>query len=223
MLERKSDMEKKAMSACNPTFGRPLHGQDKPNPRKIWAALMSGEHHGHGPRHFRGPGGPDFGFGPPRGPYGRGGRRARRGDIRLAALLLLAEEPRNGYAIMQELEQRTQGLWRPSPGSVYPALSQLEDEGLINSSERDGGRVFEITDTGREHLAHRPADAPVPWEQVGEGVAAESLALFGQARQLAAAIMQIAQAGSPAQAEQAKAVLDEARRSIYRILADGDQ
>ena len=76
---------------------------------------------------------PFGGFGPG-GPRGRG-RKARRGDIRTAALLLLAEEPRNGYQIMQEVEERSEGVWRPSPGSVYPALQQLEDEGLIRSEE----------------------------------------------------------------------------------------
>ena len=83
---------------------------------------------------------PVRGFGPG-GPRGRG-RKARRGDIRTAALLLLAEEPRNGYQIMQEVEERSDGVWRPSPGSVYPALAQLEDEGLIRSEETDGRKLF---------------------------------------------------------------------------------
>ncbi len=91
------------------------------------------------PRQRGGPWGePQFGFGGPRGGFrGRHGK-ARRGDIRTAILLLLAEEPRNGYSIMQELEERSDGVWRPSPGSVYPALSQLEDEALIRSAEREG-------------------------------------------------------------------------------------
>jgi DNA-binding PadR family transcriptional regulator len=142
--------------------------------------------------------------------------------VRLAALLLLAEEPRNGYAIMQELEQRSDGMWRPSPGSVYPALSQLEDEGLIRSREGEGGRVFELTEAGRAQVAERPEDAPAPWDTVGQGVPASARALFGQMRQLGAAVFQVAQAGSTAQAEQAANVLDQARRSIYRILADGE-
>ena len=77
------------------------------------------------------------------------GRKARRGDIRTAALLLLAEEPRNGYQIMQEVEERSGGVWSPSPGSVYPALAQLEDEGLIRSEEIDGRKLFALTDAGR--------------------------------------------------------------------------
>src|SRR6202011_2396696 len=108
-------------------------------------------------------GGPgDFpfeGFFPGRGPFGRG-RKARRGDIRTAALLLLAEEPRNGYQIMQEVEERSDGEWRPSPGSVYPALSQLEDEGLIRTEVLDGRKLFALTDAGRKLLEERGSDTP---------------------------------------------------------------
>src|SRR6202035_4023050 len=117
---------------------------------------------GHGPEargELGGAFGPGpFGFGRGGGPGGGGprgrGRRARRGDIRTASLLLLAEEPRNGYQIMQEVQERSDGVWRPSPGSVYPALQQLEDEGLIRSSESGGGtgKVFELTEAGRAHV-----------------------------------------------------------------------
>src|SRR5271168_4899269 len=94
----------------------------------------------YGPRGEFGGSGRGFGFG---GGPGRGrGRRARRGDIRMAALLLLAEEPRNGYQIMQEVQERSGGVWSPSPGSVYPALQQLEDEGLIRTQEDDGRKLF---------------------------------------------------------------------------------
>src|SRR3982751_4938359 len=103
---------------------------------------------GRGPGFGRGGGG--FG-GPPAPPHrgGRGGRRARRGDIRSAILLLLAEEPRNGYGLMQELEERSGGVWRPSPGSVYPALAQLEDEELVQTEQAGGGRVFSLTAKGK--------------------------------------------------------------------------
>ena len=101
--------------------------------------------HGHGP-HFDPRA---FWHGPWRGMGfgGPGGRRsrARRGDVRAAILLLLAEEPRNGYGLMQEIEHRSEGAWRPSPGSVYPALAQLEDEGLIASDERAGARTSSPT------------------------------------------------------------------------------
>src|SRR5690349_24054478 len=108
--------------------------------------------------------GPPFGFGGPAFRFRIDGPRARRGDIRTAALLLLAEEPRNGYQIMQEVEERSGGVWRPSPGSVYPALSQLEDEGLIHTQDEDGRRVFAITDAGREVVAARGEDRLAPWE-----------------------------------------------------------
>ena len=97
-----------------------------------------------------------WGGGPPFGPGGfRRGRKARRGDVRTAALLLLAEEPRNGYQIMQELEERSGGAWRPSAGSIYPALQLLEDEGLIRSEEVDGRKLLHLTDAGRRALEER--------------------------------------------------------------------
>src|SRR5947209_2954253 len=114
-------------------------------------------------RHGHGPGGPPFGAGPGFGPRGGRGRRRRRGDVRAGLLLLLAEEPRNGYQLMQAIEERSGGHWRPSPGAVYPSLAQLEDEGLIRSTESEGARRFEITEAGREHLATR-TDEPDPSE-----------------------------------------------------------
>src|SRR5262245_4280689 len=97
-----------------------------------------------------GPFGPDFGFGP-RGPHGpgRGRRRMRRGDVRAAILVLLNEEPRNGYQLMQEIEERSDGNWRPSPGSVYPAIQQLEDEGLVAASTEGEGKQLELTKSGK--------------------------------------------------------------------------
>jgi DNA-binding PadR family transcriptional regulator len=175
--------------------------------------------HGFGPG---GPGGPG-GFGPtwfgPGGPRGPRGGRRRRGDARLAALLLLAEEPRNGYEVMQEIEQRSGGVWRASPGSVYPALSQLEDEGLIRSEERDGRRVFVITDAGREQLAERPDDAPAPWETANDELGDGARALWAQFKQIAVAVTQVTQAGDADQIGKAGEVLGEARRALYLILA----
>ena len=74
--------------------------------------------------------------------------------------MLLADEPRNGYQLMQAIEERTGGRWRPSPGSVYPTLAQLEDEGLIQATERDANKLFELTDAGRAHIAAHHADTP---------------------------------------------------------------
>ena len=166
--------------------------------------------------------GPGFGFGGPRG-FGRHGGKARRGDIRTAALLLLAEEPRNGYAIMQEIEERSNGVWRPSPGSVYPALAQLEDEGLIRSEESDGRKRFAITDAGREQIANRPEGAPAPWDTLADGVSRDVQELFGLMRQVGMAGVQLVQTATEKQLAEAKQVLTETRRAIYRILADGDE
>lgn len=183
--------------------------------------------HGRGPggrcRSF-GPGGPEFagmGFGGPRG-RGRGrGGRARRGDFRTAALLLLAEEPRNGYQLMQEVQERSGGLWSPSPGSVYPALSQLEDEGLIRSEEQDGRRVYAITDAGRAAVEERGEGRQAPWEEVGGDVSEGVQQLGRLMRELAGAFVQVMKTGSESQISKAQEVLDGARRDLYRILADG--
>ena len=181
---------------------------------------------GPGPRHrhhrhrgFGGEGVGGFGFGP--GPRGRG-RKARRGDIRTAALLLLAEEPRNGYQIMQEVEERSDGVWRPSPGSVYPALQQLEDEGLIRSQESDGRKLYALTDAGRERVQERPDDATAPWEQMSGDVSSEQHELGALMRQVAFAFAQVIRTGSKPQLAKARDVLDAARRDLYRILADGE-
>src|ERR1700680_5310925 len=131
--------------------------------------------HGFGPGPFG-----DFGGGP-FGGVGRcpraGGRKARRADIRTASLLLLAEEPRNGYQIMQEVEERSDGVWRPSPGSVYPALQQLEDEGLIRSEEADGRKLFALTDAGRAFVKERGTDKAAPWEEVSGAVSNKAFGL----------------------------------------------
>jgi DNA-binding PadR family transcriptional regulator len=160
------------------------------------------------------------------GHRGRRGGRARRGDVRLALLRLLAEEPRNGYQLMQTIEERSDGRWRPSPGSVYPTLAQLEDEGLIRSSESDGSRRFEITDAGREHLETR-ADEPAPWDPAdgeGEDVLTQLAPLVVQ---IGKAAWEVASVGDQRQRERAIQLLAETRRALYRILAeetgDGDE
>jgi DNA-binding PadR family transcriptional regulator len=155
-------------------------------------------------------GGPMFG--------GRG--RRRRGDVRMALLMLLAEEPRNGYQLMQEIEERSAGSWRPSPGSVYPILSQLEDEGLIRGVDRDGAKLFEITDAGRAQVADRDNPTP-PWES--EDDLAPVGDLKRQIKAVAAAAAQLMHVGDERQIRKALETLIEARRSLYRILADEDE
>jgi DNA-binding PadR family transcriptional regulator len=178
--------------------------------------------HGFGPgHHMRGEFGPGFGpgFGG-RGPRGRG-RKARRGDIRTAALLLLAEEPRNGYQIMQEVEERSEGVWSPSPGSVYPALAQLEDEGLIRTDESEGRKLFAITDAGRKAVEERGADKRAPWEQMSDEYSPIAHQLGKLIREVVFAFQQVVRTGSEEQMNATRQVLVAARRDLYRILADG--
>ncbi|HEX3518291.1 MAG TPA: PadR family transcriptional regulator [Solirubrobacteraceae bacterium] len=175
-------------------------------------------HIAHGPRGEFG-GGP-FGFGGG-GPRGRG-RKARRGDIRTAALLLLSEEPRNGYQIMQEVQERSGGVWRASPGSVYPALQQLEDEGLIRSQESDGRKLYVLTDAGRELVAERDKDKPAPWDQMSGDVSERAHGLGKLMREVANAFAQVIRTGSEEQIASAQKVLAGTRRDLYRILADGE-
>jgi DNA-binding PadR family transcriptional regulator len=187
-----------------------------------------GHRHRHGPRGGGGFGGGPFGgFGPGFGAGGLGsprgrGRKARRGDIRTAALLLLNEEPRNGYQIMQEVQERSDGVWRPSPGSTYPALQQMEDEGLIRARELDGRKLFELTDAGREYVKERGEDKPAPWEQMSGDVSEEAHELGRLIREVASAFTQVVKTGSEAQMGEARKVLTRTRKDLYRILADGD-
>jgi len=153
------------------------------------------------------------------GPHRRGPGRARRGDVRLALLRLLGESPRNGYQLIQAIEERSEGLWRPSPGSVYPTLAQLEDEGLIRSTEIEGARLFEITEVGREHLDSR-ADEPAPWEPSADDAENPLTELAPLVIQIGKAAFQVASVGDRDQREQARALLADTRRALYRILAE---
>jgi DNA-binding PadR family transcriptional regulator len=127
----------------------------------------------------------------------------------------------HGYQVIQELAERSGGAWTPSPGSVYPALQLLQDQGLVIASEADGKRVFELTASGREEAAKR-GDAPLPWEAAAHGARGG----FSQMRELVgqvfAATKQVASAGSEAQIERAAEVLKTARRELYRILAEDE-
>ncbi len=171
---------------------------------------------GHGPPFGGGrfPGGPPFGYA-----FFRRAARARRGDVRAAILVLLAEQPRNGYQLMQEIEQRSEGAWKPSPGAMYPALQQLEDEGLVRvEAHASGGRVFHLTAEGKRQ-AEGQTRGPAPWEgaPTEERDAAELREIL---HQVALATMQVAEAGAPSQLGEARKILVAARRSIYRVLAE---
>ncbi|MFE6974740.1 PadR family transcriptional regulator [Streptomyces sp. NPDC057682] len=203
---------------------------------------MHAHDHGHG--HGRGPCGPGrheqgdfegrraaFGqFGPPfgggpfgGGPFGGRGRgggrgRARRGDVRASILALLKDRPMHGYEMIQEIGERSGGAWRPSPGSVYPTLQMLEDEGLIVSESEGGKKLFTLTEAGRTEAESGPN---APWEEAGRGVDWESL---NEVRQAGFGMMeafgQVWKTGSAEQREKALSVINDARRKLYLILAD---
>jgi DNA-binding PadR family transcriptional regulator len=156
----------------------------------------------------------------PGGPPGASRAKAGRGDVRAAILALLQEGPRTGYQIMSEIEERSGGAWRPSPGAVYPALAQLADEGLIVGEESGGRRVFSLTEAGRDYVEQNPQMARGAWESRAQQEAWELPGLFAEAARLGAGIVQIAHAGSPGQVQAAERLLEETRRRLYRIMAD---
>lgn len=147
----------------------------------------------------------------------RVGTRMGRGDVRTAVLALLAEQPMHGYQIIHEIEQRSGGVWKPSPGSVYPTLQLLADEGLIRAEESGGRKTYSLTDEGRA-VADAAGDS-APWEASGVKDASRATALPKAGIDLAQAAAQVSRTGSREQVEQAVAVLEEARRRLYSILA----
>jgi len=175
--------------------------------------------------------GPGFGgpgFGPAFGTSRRGRRPGRRGDVRAAVLLLLNEEPLHGYQLIQQIGERSNGAWTPSPGSVYPVLSQLEDEGLITIERVDGRKTASLTDTGRAHVEEHLEEFGSPWDdaqaQPDFAALADERRAFGQSlKSFAHAWRQVAMAGTPAQRARALKIVDDARRSLYAILAEVDE
>lgn len=146
---------------------------------------------------------------------------ARRGDIRVAILAVLADQPMHGYQVIGELEARSGGRWRPSAGSIYPTLAQLEDEGLVRSEQVDGRRVYSLTDEGRTETERLAGAGRTPWE--GDDGAADPTAELGAlVAQVAAATMQVGQVGSPGSIDAAREILADARRRLYRLLADDE-
>lgn len=182
-------------------------------------------HGGHGHERGRpafGPFGPSFGGGPPFGGRGRGGPRgrARRGDVRASILALLKDRPMHGYEMIQEIAERSGGTWKPSPGSVYPTLQLLEDEGLISSASEGGKKLFSLTEAG---TAEAEAGSEAPWEEAGRGVDREAMhEARTAAGSLAAAFQQVWATGTPEQHEKALGVVNDARKKLYLILADED-
>lgn len=148
-----------------------------------------------------------------------GPTRMARGDVRTAVLSLLAEGPMHGYQIIHEIEERSGGTWKPSAGSVYPTLQLLADEGLITAEERGGRKTYSLTEAGQE-TADAAAEEPAPWEASGSRTSFKHSALAKSGADLAGAAAQVARTGTPDQIEKAAAVLDDARRKLYAILAD---
>ncbi len=177
-------------------------------------------HHKHESRHSGHRGHPEFARS--RGPRygrGRGGPRARRGDVRAAVLGLLAERPMHGYEMIKEIEERTQGVWTPSAGSIYPMLQLLEEEGLIQGEESDGKRRFTLTETGSAEQEAK-AGEETPWDAVRAGAAPEAIHLGDSLRKLNHAIGQVFHAADEGQQKRVRELLDESRRKIYAILAE---
>jgi DNA-binding PadR family transcriptional regulator len=196
-----------------------------------------------GPGADFGPAGPGAGFGPgdrggPRGfgqgPFGhlggrgqrrrsRQGRRGARGDVRAAILLLLTEEPMHGYQLIQQMAERSSGVWRPSPGSVYPTLSQLADEGLILVTSDEGRNVASLTDAGKAYVEEHRDQLGTPWDEVAGNVKDEAFDVKGEIGALLGAVTQVVRVGSADQVGQVTKLLADTRKALYRILADDDE
>lgn len=191
-------------------------GRGRPGPPPWVADLV---------RHFGGPGfGPDFG-GPRRGP------RARRGDVRAAILDVLAGDEMNGYQLIQQISERTGGAWKPSPGSVYPTVQQLEDEGLVEGRDVEGRRLLRLTDAGRTYVEENAEEMAATWRPFEETPDGEDAPQHEQRSgsdlmpivgQVMGAMWQIVTTGTSQQRAEAAEILTETRRKLYRLLADGD-
>lgn len=207
--------------ACHPAA--PLVG---------WLMAMKGRH-GHGPWERwgapgeAGPGrgfGSGFGAGPGFGPPWMRGRgpKARRGDVRAAILSVLADQSMNGYQIIQQIAERSGGAWKPSPGSVYPTVQQLEDEGLVESTEGAGRRLLQLSDDGRAYVAEHPEELAATWRPFDQADADQGPGdLKPVIGQVMGAVWQVVVSGTTQQRAEAAEILADTRRKLYGILADG--
>jgi len=172
---------------------------------------------------FRGgphPGADYMGFlgGPAFGPRGFGGR-ARKGDVRSAILSLLSEGPTNGYGLIKAIHAKSEGAWRPSPGSVYPTLQQLVDEGLIAPTSEGARAEYTLTDEGRTYVAEHADEIDAAWTQ-SRNPWKEQGDLLTAARKLAGVVRQVSAEGTTEQRASASAKLDDLRRELYRMLGE---
>ena len=154
------------------------------------------------------------------------GPRVRRGDVRAAILDVLSVEPMNGYQIIQQIAERSGGAWKPSPGSVYPTVQQLEDEGLVEGEESEGRRLLRLTDAGREYVDAHPDELAATWRAFDEASEAErngsGTDLKPVIGQVMGAVWQVVTTGTRQQQAEAAEILAETRRRLYGLLAEGD-
>jgi DNA-binding PadR family transcriptional regulator len=187
-----------------------------------------------GPRGRRGRQGPPpwiaelFGLAqgqPQRGP------KVRRGDVRAAILDMLKDEPLNGYQLISQIAERSGGRWKPSPGSVYPTIQQLEDEGLVEADDERGRRTLRLTEDGRRYVEEHADELAETWAPFGgptgeqdrqQGPGTEYSSLKPEIGQVMAAVWQIVTTGTDRQRREAINILVEARRQLYGLLAEGD-
>src|SRR5919199_1906823 len=160
--------------------------------------------------------------------FGRGKQRKgfRLGDVRAAVLGLLAEQPMHGYQIIQEIAERSGGVWQPSPGSIYPVLQQLEDEGLVLIEQTEGRKVANLTEAGRDYVEENRAEFDEVWKALSNQDTDESMQemrnLSVTLKQVGTAAKQVAKVGTASQVAEASKVLADARRRLYLILAEED-
>jgi DNA-binding PadR family transcriptional regulator len=162
-------------------------------------------------------------------PFGNGSapaaprKRAQQWDLRAGILALLAEAPRSGYQIMQDLQERSLGQWRPAANVVYPTLQQLQDEGLVRAEEVSTARVYQLTEAGRSYVDAHRVELDAPWQESDSTPDAELFELFGQIRHIGAALWQIGGSGRAEQIGQARRILTDARRALERVLTEAEQ
>jgi DNA-binding PadR family transcriptional regulator len=138
--------------------------------------------------------------------------------VRAAILTLLAERPMHGYEMIQQIAERSNGIWKPSPGSVYPTLQLLADEDLISASETDGSKkLFELTEAGR---AAAEKIETAPWDEIAEGADPGQMNLRSAIGQLFGAVAQSAHTASTDQQQRIIEILNNARREVYGILGE---
>ncbi len=206
-------------SDSHPPMHHHHHDDPAPDPRGEETAGQRGP--GRGRRHRRGGGRGPGGFGAevPGGFGPRGRRRRPKGAVREAILSLLTEDPANGYSLMKQIAERAEGEWSPSPGSVYPTLAQLVDEGLITPTGTEKGTDYALTDAGREYVQENAETLAAVWTNATQGSASRT-ALRDSVTALTGVVHQYRFASTDDQRLRAVEQLDEARRALYRILGE---